>query len=201
MSMGSHRVGHDWSDLAGAAANPNSHPIPLLPPRLGIHRFVPCLCDSILRNISSLKPRIDTNHPIQTSEVNEVSHGPGGCLQVQGLIRLCRRGGLASAPLWYREDIDYPVGWPQGLAMFSVPMSAGGAEGKRSSSDWMPGPQPDQFIALFCRWGNKPRRVCYIMGGKDGSKLGARPVRMGTPCVFLVLQALYLISIFMLLTS
>ena len=93
---------------------PNSHPIPLIPLTLGNHKFVPYVCESVLRNIFSLKPRTDINHPIQTSEVNEVSHRPGGCLQVQGLIRLCRRGGQPSASLWYGEDIDPPVGWPQG---------------------------------------------------------------------------------------
>ena len=53
LSMESHRVGHDWNDLAAAAAGvyiyqsqyPNSYQLPLFP--LGAHVFVLCVCVSI----------------------------------------------------------------------------------------------------------------------------------------------------------
>lgn len=64
---------------------------------------------SFLSNISP-KPKIDTNCQTQTTDVSGVSHRPGGFLQVQGLPRLCRSGGLAGAFPGYKEDTEPPPG-------------------------------------------------------------------------------------------
>ena len=56
-SMGLHRVGHDWSDLAAAYVNRNLPIYPSLPLPSGSHKFVFHICNSVsILYISSFVP-------------------------------------------------------------------------------------------------------------------------------------------------